>query len=89
MYESETWCLRENEVAILRTGRPKIRPVVEVKLIEKKSGQELLNFLDLKETSDVVAKANGVRWSGYVLKRNIDLLRRVLDLEEVGRKERE
>ena len=40
---SETWCLRENEMEILRTEKAMIRAMHGVKLIEKRS-QELSHF---------------------------------------------
>ena len=45
LYRSETWCLRKNEIAILRkTEKAMIRAMCGVKLIEKKS-QELTSLL--------------------------------------------
>ena len=61
LYGSETWCLRENEVAILRrTERAMIRAMCGVKLMDKKNTEELMVMLKLKETIDKLAKANAV-----------------------------
>ena len=61
LYGSETWCLRENEVAILRrTERAMIRAMCGVKLMDKKNTEESIVMLGLKETKDKLAKANGV-----------------------------
>ena len=48
-----------------------------------------MSLLVLKNTLDGLARANGVRWYGHVLRRdNIDVLRRMLDFEVAGRKVR-
>ena len=48
LYGSKTWCLRQNEMAILRkTGKSMMRAMCGVKLI-KKRGQELMSLLGLK-----------------------------------------
>ena len=46
LYRSKTWCLRENEIAILR--KTKIA-MCGVKLIEKRISQELADVLELEE----------------------------------------
>ena len=80
-YWSETQCLRENGRAIIRTDNTMIRALCGVKLIEKRS-QELMSLLGLKDTLDGLAKASGVQWYGYVLRRdNYEVLRRALDFE--------
>ena len=46
LYISETWCLRENKVAILRpTERAMIRAMYGVKLMDKKNTEELMVML--------------------------------------------
>ena len=68
LYGSKTWCLRENEVAILRRAeRFMVRAMCGVKLVDKRNAVELMDMLGLKEAADKLAKANGVRWYGYVL----------------------
>ena len=63
LYGSETWCLRENEIAILRrTERAMVRAMCGAKLMEKKRTEDLMEMLGLKETVVQMAKANGVRW---------------------------
>ena len=63
LYASETWCLMENEVAILRrTERAMVRAMCGAKLMEKKRVKDLMEVLGLKETVVQMAKANGVRW---------------------------
>ena len=37
LYESKTWCLRENEMAILRRTEKSMRAMYGVKMIEKRS----------------------------------------------------
>ena len=57
LYESKTWCLRVDEIVILRmTERAMIRAMRGVILIWKRSSQELVNFLSLKETLSKLAK---------------------------------
>ena len=43
-----------------------------VKLIEKRSSQEHINLLDLEETLDRLATANGMQWYGHALRRDND-----------------
>ena len=51
LYESETWCLRENEMAILRrTERAMVRSMCRIKLVDRKKMDELMEMLGLKET---------------------------------------
>ena len=70
-YGSETWYLRENEKTILRrTERAMVRALCGAKLMEKKRIEDLMEMLDLKETVVQMAKANGVRWYGHVLRRD-------------------
>ena len=87
LYGSETWCLRENEMAILRTEKAMMRAMCEVKIIEKRRKQELMSLLGLKDTLDGLARVSGVRWYGHVLQRNNgDVLRRALDFEVAGKR---
>ena len=70
LYGSETWCLRENEVAISRKAETSmVRVMCNVKLVHKKNIEELMDMLRLKEAADKLAKANGMRWYGHVLRR--------------------
>ena len=48
LYGSETWCLRENEMAILRRTE---RAMCGAKLMEKKRTEDLMEMLGLKETA--------------------------------------
>ena len=76
-------CLRENEMAVLRrTEKAMIRAMCGVKMTEKRSSQELMSLLGLKDTLDGLARVSGVRWYGHVLRRDDgDVLRRALDFE--------
>ena len=61
---SETWCLRENEVVILRrTKKAMMRALCGVKITEKRRSQELKSLLGLKDILNGVARASGVQWS--------------------------
>ena len=70
LYESKTWCLKENKAAILRRAeRSMVRAICSVKLVDKKNKEELMDMLGLKEAEDKLARANGMRWYGHVLRR--------------------
>ena len=88
LYGSERWCLRENEMAILRrTERAMVRAMCGAKLMEKKRTEDLMEMLGLKETVVQMAKVNGVRWYGYVLRRDHGhFLRKALEFEVKGKR---
>ena len=87
LYESETWCLRENEVAILRKAKRSIvRAICSVKLVDKRNTEELMDMLGLKKAADKLARANGMRWYGHVLRRpEEDVLMKAM-IQKVGEK---
>ena len=68
LYGSETWCLRENKIAILRRERLMVRMMCGVKLVDKRNTEELMDMLGLKEAADKLTRVNGVRWYGHVLR---------------------
>ena len=71
LYGSEAWCLRENEMAILRrTEKAMVRALCGAKLMEKKKTEDLMEMLGLKEIVVQMRKANGVRWYRHVLRRD-------------------
>ena len=70
LYGSETRCLRENEIAILWTERAMMRAMCGAKLMEKKRTEDVMEIMGLKETVVQMARANGVRWYGHVLRRD-------------------
>ncbi|XP_006819864.1 uncharacterized protein LOC102808533, partial [Saccoglossus kowalevskii] len=60
LYGSETWCLSENELGILRrTERAMVRVMCGVKLMDRKKTKDLMQMLGLKEAVDRVGEANG------------------------------
>ena len=65
LYGSETWCLRENEIAILRrTERAMVRATCGVKLVEKKRIEDLMEMLGLKDSgSDGKGEWSDMVWS--------------------------
>ena len=68
LYGTETLCLRENKVVILRRAEGSIvRAMCGVKFVDKRNTEELMDILGLKEAADKLARANGVRWYGHVL----------------------
>ena len=91
LYGSETWCPKENEKAILRrTERAMVRAMYGQKVVDRKTTEEQMDMLGLKETVDRLATANGVRWYGHVLRRDDDsVLRVALDVELSGKRKRE
>ena len=90
LYGSETWCLKENEKAILRkTERAMVRAMCGQKVVDRKTTKEQMDMLGLKETIDRLATANGVGWYGHVLRRDDDsVLRVALNLEVSGKRKR-
>ena len=88
LYVSETWCLRENEMAILRkTERAIVRAMCGAKLMEKKRSGDLMEMLGLKEMVVKMAKANRVRWYGHVLRRDDGhVLRKALEFKVEGKR---
>ena len=84
LYGSETWCLRESEMAILKTERAMVRSMCKVKLVGRKNTEELMKMLGLKKTLDRMAKANGVRWYGHAIRREDDILNKAMMMEVNG-----
>ena len=83
LYGSETWCLKENEMAILRrTERAMVRAMCGVKLRDRRSTEDLREMLGLEEPLELRARANGVRWYGHVLRKDDEhVLRKVMGFE--------
>ena len=62
LYASKTWCLKENEKAILkRAERAMVRTTCGQKVVDRKTTKEQMDMLGLKETIDWLATVNGVR----------------------------
>ena len=56
-------------------------------MVDRKTTEEQMDMLGLKETIDRLATANGVRWYGHVLRRDDDsVLRVALNLEVSGKR---
>ena len=73
LHGSEAWCLKENKKAILRrTARAMVRAMCGQKVVDRKTTEEQMDMLGLKENIDHLATANGVRWCGHVLRRDDD-----------------
>ena len=67
--------------------RAMVRAMCCAKLMENKRTEDLMEMLGLKETVVQMAKANGVRWYGHVLRRDDGLvLRKVLEFEVRGKR---
>ena len=57
--------------------------------LDRKTTDEQIDMLGLKETIDRLATANGVRWYGHVLRRDDDsVLRVALNLKVSGKRKR-
>ena len=55
--------------------------------MDRKNMEELMEMLVLKETLDRMAKANGVRWCGHVVRRDDDnILKKAMMLEVNGKR---
>ena len=90
LYGSETWCLGQNEIGILkRTERAMVRNMCGAKLMDNKMTKDPMQMLHLNETIDQLAKANNVRWYGNVLRKDKNnFLRRALDCKVKGTRKR-
>ena len=77
-------------MAILRrTERAMVRSMCGVKLTDKRKTDDLMEMLGLEESVERLAKANGVRWYGHVLRKDeFHPLRKALDFKVDGRKGR-
>ena len=89
LYESEAWCLREKDMAILRrTERAMIRTMCGVKLLDQRNSEELIDMLSIKESLDRMAKASSMRWYGHVLrKEDENVIAKALNFETSGSKD--
>ena len=66
-----------------------VRAMCGQKIVDRKTTEEQMDMLGLKETIDRLATANGVRWYGHVLRRDDDsVLRVALNLEVTGKRKR-
>ena len=90
LYGSEAWCLKENKKAMLsRTERAMVRAMCGQEVVDRKTTEEQMDMLGLKETKDRLATANEVRWYGHVLRRDDNSVSRAaLDLEVSGKRKR-
>ena len=77
-------------MAILRrTERAMVRSMCGVKLVNRKNTEELMEMLGLKKTLNRMAKANGVRWYGHVIRReNDNILKKAMMIEVNGQPKR-
>ena len=90
LYGSEAWCLKENEKSILRrTKRAVVRAMCSQKVVDRKTTEEQMDMLGLKEAISQLATTNGVGWYGHVLRRDDhSVLRVALNLEVSGNRKR-
>ena len=59
-----------------------VRAMCDAKLMYKKRTEDLMEMLGFKETVVQMAKANGLRWDGHVLRRDDGhVLRKTLSLK--------
>ena len=90
----EAWhgVLKKNEKAILRRTerereRAMVRAMCDQKVVDRKTNEEQMDRLVLKETTDQLATANGVKWYGHMLRRDDDSILKVAqDLEVNGKR---
>ena len=90
LYGSETWCLNEKEVAILRrTERAMLRAMCGVKLMDRKNSNELMAMLGLTVSIEMAAKTNALRWFGHVLRTEEDNpVKKALNFEVDGKRKK-
>jgi len=89
LYRSETWCLNEKEVAILRrTESAMLRAMCGVKLMDRKNTKDLMNMLGLTASIEMTAKANVLRWFGHVLRTENSALKAAMDFEVLEKRKR-
>ena len=67
-----------------RTERAMVRSMCGVKLVDRKKMENLMEMLGLTETLNKMAKANGVRWYGYVIRRDDDNILKKAMMTEVN-----
>ena len=91
LFGSETWCLREKEMAILRrTERAMIRSMYGIKLLDQRNREELMGMLGINESLDRMAKASSMRWYGHVLrKEDENVIVKALNFEVSGSRGRQ
>ena len=66
-----------------------MRAMCGQKVVDRKTTEEQMDMLGLKETIYRLATTNGVRWYGHVLRRDDDsVLRVALNLEVSGKRKR-
>ena len=67
-----------------------VRAMCGAKLMEKVMTADLMEMLGLKETVVQMAKDNGVRWYGHVMRRDDGhIFRKALEFELKGKRKRE
>ena len=64
---SETWCLKEREVELLRTERAMIRAIFGMKLIDRKNTEELMQMFVVTVPIEIMVSFAAVRWYGHGL----------------------
>ena len=89
-YGSETRCLKEKEMGILkRPERAMVRVMFGAKLADRQNTEDMIDMLGLNQTIVKMAKANGVKWMGHVLKKEDgDVVRNASEFNVEGRKKR-
>ena len=63
-----------------------VRAMWGQKVVDRKTTEEQMDVLELTETIDRLATANGVRWYGHVLRDDDSVLRVALNLEVSGKR---
>ena len=81
--------LRPEREGFCKELKVMVRSMCGVKLVNKKLTNDLMQMLDLKETTYQLAKANSVHWYGQVFeKQKNNFLKRVLDFKIKGTRKR-
>ena len=63
LYGRDEWCLKESEMGILRrTERSIVKAMCGLQLKDRKTSEDLMLMLGLKDIIDELAMANSVQW---------------------------
>jgi len=62
-----------------------IRGMCDVKLMDRRNTEELMDMLDLEESVDRMAKAISMQWYDHVLREENNVLLKALHFELLGR----
>ena len=78
---NEVWCLEDNEMSILLSGRALVGALCEVEVMDRKRTEHLMLMLSLDEAMDQLATSHIVSWQGHWLgSEDCHVLRRAIEI---------